>query len=91
MNETVDLDAQCLLLNDIGEIADAIYYNQLESKFGNVTHSGDSLGEGDNFDEIITLQLNTLSFEIRYVVILICTYTGQSFSKVESATVEVLN
>jgi stress response protein SCP2 len=39
--EKIDLDCQCVLLNDLGQVEDAVYYNQQKSKCGNVQHSGD--------------------------------------------------
>jgi stress response protein SCP2 len=55
-NNKVDLDASCILINEIGEVEDAVFFNQLrkfvniivnsnfqikESKCGFITHSGD--------------------------------------------------
>ena len=41
MGDAVDLDATVVLIDDIGRIVDAVYYNQLVSKCGAITHSGD--------------------------------------------------
>ena len=39
--EKVDLDATIVMINDIGDIIDAVYYNKLTSDCGSIVHSGD--------------------------------------------------
>ncbi|KAL4508061.1 hypothetical protein ABPG72_021434 [Tetrahymena utriculariae] len=88
--QSIDLDLQCVLLNDIGQIEDAVFYNQLRSKDGNVCLSEDSRGEKQGFDELLTIKLQNLPFGIRYVIILVCSYKGQPFKNAESANVQIL-
>eukprot|EP01136_Pigoraptor_vietnamica_P029509 Opistho-1_new@8413 len=37
----MDLDAACVMFNDVGAVWDTVYYNQLKSKDGSITHCGD--------------------------------------------------
>lgn len=34
IGDPIDLDATVVLINDVGSIADAVFYNQLQSKCG---------------------------------------------------------
>ena len=48
----IDLDASCILVNDKGEIVDAVFYNHLTSNDGSIVHQGDNRtgqGDGKNF------------------------------------------
>lgn len=68
----VDLDLQCVVLNDIGSVLEAVYYNQPESKTSKIQYSGDSKGHGSGFDEVITIDLRTLPLNAKYIAILSC-------------------
>ncbi len=54
-----DLDASAFLLNADGKVRkdeDFIFYGNLKSSDGSVTHTGDNLtGEGDGDDEVFTM------------------------------------
>ena len=39
--EAVDLDATVVMMDDMGNITDAVYYNKLNSDCGSIFHSGD--------------------------------------------------
>ena len=41
-DETVDLDATVVLIDDMGTVKDSVFYNKLRSDCGAVTHSGDN-------------------------------------------------
>ena len=46
------------MINELGATVDAVYYNQLKSDCGAITHSGDQRdGTSDGYDEFITLDL----------------------------------
>jgi len=40
--ETVDLDATVVMIDEMGVIKDAVFYNKLNSDCGAITHSGDN-------------------------------------------------
>ena len=49
-----DLDATVVMINDIGVIKDAVYYNKLESDCKSIVHSGDNKdGMKEGYDELI--------------------------------------
>ena len=89
--DAIDLDATVVLINDVGSIADAVFYNQLVSKCGGITHSGDCKdGKKDGFDEIIIIDLHKVSFDINYLAVLVSSYQGVGFKNVETATLSIL-
>lgn len=63
-----DLDGSGFLLKADGKVrsdADFIFYNNLKSACGSVTHSGDNLsGSGDGDDERVTIDLTLVPAEI---------------------------
>ena len=88
--DAIDLDATVVLINDVGSIADAVFYNQLVSKCGGITHSGDCKdGKKDGFDEIIKIDLHKVNFDINYLVVLVSSYQGVGFKNIETASVTV--
>jgi len=94
-----DLDASCFLVGENGKVrsdADFIFYNQLQSADGSVTHTGDNLtGEGDGDDESITVDLSRISpdiFKLAFSVTIHDAQTrGQNFGQVASAFIRVVN
>ena len=50
--KTVDLDASAVFFDNLGQVKEAVFYNNLTAFDGGVVHSGESLdGEGEGFDE----------------------------------------
>src|SRR5262245_31955668 len=55
----IDLDASCLMFDRGGSVVDTIWFRQLRSKCGSITHTGDNLtGAGDGDDEQIIVDLS---------------------------------
>lgn len=95
--EDVDLDLSCLLVNEKGEWKDHVYspeYNgflrknnhplgKLMSKDQALVHSGDDLGKGggNNFKEVITVDITKLDSEIDRIFFFLNIYLnpGQRF------------
>jgi stress response protein SCP2 len=46
-----DLDLSLVMIDEIGNIKDAVFYNQLESKCGAVVHTGDQSGKTQKTEE----------------------------------------
>lgn len=91
-DDSIDLDASCLLLNDIGEKIDVVWFGNLKSADGSVTHSGDNLtGDGDGDDEIIYVDLQKLPTDTEYLVFTVNSFRGQTFNDVENAFCRVLD
>lgn len=91
MGDEIDLDATVVLINDVGSIADAVYYNQLVSKCGAITHSGDCKdGKTEGFDELIKIDLHKVNFEVSYLAVLISSYQGVGFKNIETASASTM-
>lgn len=87
----VDLDATIVMINEMGQTTDAVFYNKLISDDGAIQHSGDNRdGVQDGFDEMITIDLTKLNFQTSYLAILINSFNGDGFSGVETARVCIM-
>ena len=79
------------MLDDCGATIDAVYYNKLRSDDGSIVHSGDSKdGVIKGYNEVITVDLSKLNYAVAYLVVLVNSYNGASFKKVETATCSIL-
>jgi tellurium resistance protein TerZ len=91
-SEDIDLDASCILFNEQGQQVDAVWFRQLKSKDGSITHTGDNrTGAGDGDDEQIVVELKQVPENIKSLVFTVNNFTGQDFSKVENATCRIVN
>lgn len=94
-----DLDASAFLLNENGKVrgdADFIFYNNLTSTDGSVTHTGDNrTGEGDGDDESLILKLDLIPSNVDKVVFVVTIHDAQarsqSFGQVSGAFIRIAN
>lgn len=94
-----DLDAVGFLLKADGKISkdsDFIFYNNLTSGCGSVTHEGDNLtGDGAGDDESVKVDLNDVPTEIEKIVLAVTIHDAdnrkQNFGQVSNAFIRVLN
>ena len=78
--QKVDLDATIVMINDIGDIVDAVYYNKLRSDCGSIVHSGDQRdGTKEGYDEVISINLTQINYQVSYLALLISSFNGQGF------------
>ena len=52
--DTIDLDASCIMFDSNKQAVDAIWFGQLQSKDGSILHTGDNrtgAGDGDGHDD----------------------------------------
>lgn len=92
-----DLDASAFLLGANGKVRndnDFIFYGNLQSTDGSVTHTGDNLtGEGDGDDEVLIIDFSKVPNEIEKIAITVTIYDaqarGQNFGQVSNAYVRV--
>ncbi len=92
-----DLDASAFLLGANGKVRsddDFIFYGNLQSKDGSVTHTGDNLtGEGDGDDETLFIDFSKVPADVQKIVITVTIYEaqerGQNFGQVSNAYVRV--
>ncbi|MEU0539659.1 TerD family protein [Nocardia sp. NPDC005978] len=87
----VDLNVAALLFS-ADQLVDAVYYGQLSSRDGSVRHTGDNLtGEGAGDNEVIVLDLARLAPEVTSVIVVITSYSGQSFANIANAYCRLLD
>jgi tellurium resistance protein TerZ len=89
---SVDLDASCVLFDETQKIRDAVWFAQLQSKDGSIVHTGDNrTGDGDGDDEQIIVDLTKVPADVKSLMFVVNSFTGQSFSDIENAFCRVLN
>lgn len=94
-----DLDGSVFLLGENGKVrsdADFIFYNQLQSTDGSVTHLGDNRsGQGDGDDESVTVTLTGVPADVQRISFGVTIHEaatrGQSFGQVGNAFIRVIN
>jgi tellurium resistance protein TerZ len=90
--ENIDLDASCLLLDANKNIVDTVWFRQLKSKDGSVSHSGDNLtGDGDGDDEVISVDLTKLPSKVQHLIFVISSFRGQTFDQIEHAVCRLVD
>ena len=92
--EAVDLDASCALYDDNKNLLDIIYFGQLKSKDGSISHSGDDLtgdmGGDDGLDnEIITVDFSRLNTSCSYVAFVLNSFQGHDFGTIPFASIRI--
>lgn len=89
---SVDLDASCVTFDDAGQKVDEIWFSQLKSKDGSIVHTGDNLtGEGEGDDEQIIVNLTKIPGNVKSLVFVVNSFTGQNFSQIENAFCRIVN
>ncbi|NHZ62109.1 TerD family protein [Massilia genomosp. 1] len=94
-----DLDGAVFLLGTSGKVrsdADFIFYNNLKSADGSITHSGDNkTGAGDGDDESVTIELANVPADIDKIVLAVTIHDAetrrQNFGMVSKAFVRCVN
>ncbi|NHZ83361.1 chemical-damaging agent resistance protein C [Massilia sp. CCM 8695] len=94
-----DLDGSVFLLKADGKVradTDMIFYNNLKSVDGSVTHSGDNrTGAGDGDDESITVDLSRVPADIDKISVCVTIHEAlarkQNFGMVSNAFVRCIN
>ncbi|WP_016932213.1 TerD family protein [Rhodococcus sp. R1101] len=81
----IDLDASAVMFAD-NQIADVVYYGQLQSKDGSVRHQGDNLtGAGEGDDEVMLVDLTRVPVHVTTVMFIVTSYKGHTFEQVQNA------
>jgi len=84
--QEIDLDASCLMFDGAKQSVDAVWWNQLASKDGSITHTGDNrTGDGDGDDESIIVDLTAVAANVQHLVFVVSSYSGETFSQIENA------
>jgi len=90
--KSIDLDASCVLFDDKKEALDAVWFRQLQSRDGSVRHTGDNrTGAGDGDDEQIIVNLAAVPANIKCIVFVVNSFTGENFSQIENAFCRIVD
>ena len=92
-----DLDASAFMLGKNGKVRkdeDFIFYGNLQSEDGGVTHTGDNrTGDGEGDDEVIYLDFSKIPADVEKIAITVTIYEAQerhqNFGQVANAYVRV--
>ncbi len=93
--EAVDLDASCSTFDANNNLIETVYFGNLRSADGAISHSGDDT-KGDssrdnNDNEIITMNLEKLNPNVKSVVLYLNSYRGHMFDKIPYSEIRVLD
>ncbi|MFT5644458.1 MAG: tellurium resistance protein TerD [Janthinobacterium sp.] len=94
-----DIDGSVFLLKADGKVradVDMVFYNNLKSSDGSVTHSGDNTtGAGDGDDETVTVDLSMVPAEVEKIAVCVTIHDAetrkQNFGMVSKAFVRCIN
>jgi len=90
--DSIDLDASCVLFDDQNKVVDIIYFGQLKSKDGSIVHTGDNRsGAGDGDDEQIKVDLDKVPAHVKSLVFTVNSFSGQTFDEVENAYCRIVD
>ena len=91
-SEAVDLDASVVMFDESNNAVDTVWFRQLKSRDGSISHSGDNrTGAGDGDDEQIHVDLSAVPANVKALVFTVNSFTGQNFSTVENAYCRLIN
>lgn len=91
-NDSIDLDASCIMFDANKQMLDTVWFGQLQSKDGSIRHTGDNrTGAGDGDDEVINVDLSRIPSNVQSLVFTVNSFTGQSFEKVANAFCRIVN
>jgi tellurium resistance protein TerZ len=90
--ESVDLDASCVMFDEVNRPVDVVWFRQLKSRDGSIVHTGDNrTGAGEGDDEQIIVDLAHVPPNVKSLVFTVNSFTGQNFSQVENAYCRIVN
>ena len=91
-SQSIDLDASCVLFDEANQPVDSVWFQQLTSKDGSIQHTGDNLtGAGEGDDEQIRVDLSRVPANVKTLMFVVNSFTGQNFSQVQNAFCRVVN
>jgi tellurium resistance protein TerZ len=84
----VDLDASCLLFDGQNKLVDSVWFRQLKSKDGSITHSGDDRSGGGlsgTPNEEILVRIHAVPSNINTLVFTVNSFLNDSFNGIPNA------
>jgi len=86
----VDIDLQCVVVDDLGTIIDCAYYNNLKAVRA-ITHSGDeAAGKPNNIEEMVWVNLRKLPPNVAVLIFVVAAYSGGFLKDVANGQLHVL-
>jgi len=86
----VDIDLQCVVVNNAGVMVDCAYYNNLKAGRG-VTHSGDEASARvDNIGEMIWVNFKRIAEDVSLLVFVVAAYSGGCLGDVSNGVFHVM-
>jgi len=86
----VDLDLQCVVVDDRGSIIDAVYYNNMKAQRC-ITHSGDErTGDRSGLDEVIWAGLAKMPEKVKMLVFVVAAHSGGRLRDVRNGNIHIL-
>jgi tellurium resistance protein TerZ len=90
--QSIDLDASCILFDENKNKLDEVWFKQLKSRDGSIIHTGDNrTGDGEGDDEQIIVDLPRVPINAKTLVFVVNSFTGQNFSQIENAFCRIVN
>ncbi|OHT08195.1 hypothetical protein TRFO_23338 [Tritrichomonas foetus] len=87
-----DLDASVLIIDSKGEQRQPICYYHRRSEKGDISTSGDNMtGVGSGDDETLTIHLDQVDEDYKYLGIVVTVYTGINFNKINGAYCRIID
>lgn len=87
---SVDIDLQCVVVDNGGAIVDCAYYNNLKAA-GAITHSGDeAFGKPDNIEEMVWVNMRKVQQNVSLLVFVVAAYSGGNLEDVSNGRLHVL-
>ncbi|MES2569464.1 MAG: TerD family protein [Verrucomicrobiota bacterium] len=88
----IDLDASCLLFDEKNQLVDTVYFRQLRSKDGSITHTGDNrTGDGEGDDEQIIVELSQVPANVKTLMFTVNSFTSVTFDQIANAFCRVFD
>eukprot|EP00927_Polykrikos_kofoidii_P043011 TRINITY_DN3706_c0_g1_i1.p1 TRINITY_DN3706_c0_g1~~TRINITY_DN3706_c0_g1_i1.p1 ORF type:complete len:464 (-),score=83.09 TRINITY_DN3706_c0_g1_i1:39-1430(-) len=89
-NAVIDIDLQCVVVDDAGTIIDCAYYNNLKALRA-ITHSGDeTAGNPTGIQELVWVNMRRLPANVSVLIFVVAAYCGGSLADVADGKLHVL-
>mmetsp|Transcript_31814 Transcript_31814/g.83702 ORF Transcript_31814/g.83702 Transcript_31814/m.83702 type:complete len:430 (-) Transcript_31814:414-1703(-) len=86
----VDVDLQCVVVDNSGAIIDCAYYNNLKAVRA-ITHSGDeSVGKPEHIGEMVWANMHRMPPNVSLLIFVVAAYSGGSLQDVTNGKLHVL-
>lgn len=86
----VDIDLQCVVVDNAGAIIDCAYYNNLKAARA-ITHSGDeAIGKPDHIEEMIWANLRKMPANVGLLIFVVAAYSGGTLQDVSNGKLHVM-